>query len=181
MNKDLTNEDDGLWYTVKWYNPYKGYGFVTEHPEGESSDIFLHFSVLESVDLMQVRQGDKIRCEIAPTDSGVQVTDVFEFKAANPFLAESDRLKKGKKINPPRFMIQDDHAPVTEEFAEVKWFSRVKGFGFARVKSMKKDVFIHGALLEELNIVTLKPGTKVKLAVAVSVNGPEARKLVVLD
>jgi cold shock protein len=181
MNKKLTENDEGIWYTVKWYNPYKGYGFVTENPEGNSTDIFLHFSVLESIDLVQVRQGDKLRCEIAPTESGIQVTDVFEFKAANPFLAESDRLRKGKKVNPPRFMLKDDNSTLTEALGEIKWFSRIKGFGFARVKNMKQDVFIHGALLEAIGLATLRPGQKVKLWITPSNNGPEARKLVLID
>ena len=48
MKENLTNEaEKGTWYTVKWYNPYKGYGFVTKDPEGQSPDIFLHFSVIE--------------------------------------------------------------------------------------------------------------------------------------
>lgn len=178
MNKKLTSAlEKGLWYAVKWYNPYKGYGFVTDDSDANSSDIFLHFSVLESIDVMQVRQGDKLLCEIAPTQAGVQVTEVFQLKAANPFLAENDRLKKGKKISPPRFMLQEDNALLNEVEAEVKWFSRLKGFGFAKVKGMKQDVFIHGALLEEINIETLKPGQKVNLWVAVSENGPEARKI----
>jgi CspA family cold shock protein len=178
MKKCLTEGlDRGAWYTVKWYNPYKGYGFVTKNPEGNSPDIFLHFSVLEAIDVVQVRQGDNLLCDVAQTHDGVQVTEVFQLKPSNPFLAESDRLKKGKKINPPRFMMQEDQMPLTEVFAEVKWFSRIKGFGFAKVKELQQDVFIHGALLEEQKITTLKPGQKVQLWVAMSNNGPEARKI----
>jgi CspA family cold shock protein len=178
MKKTLTSAGEkGLWYTVKWYNPYKGYGFVTEDPEGQGKDIFLHFSVLENIDVLQVRQGDKLLCEIAPTEAGVQVTEVFELKSANPFLAENDRLKRGKKIHPPRFMMQEDNVQLNEVSAEIKWFSRIKGFGFAKVKNMKQDIFIHGALLEELHIHTLKPGQRVQLWITMSHNGPEARKI----
>ena len=178
MREILTIEPEkGIWCTVKWYNPYKGYGFVTKDPEGNSPDIFLHFSVLESIDVLQVRQGDKVLCEIATTHDGVQVTEVFSLKSANPFLAESDRLKRGKKISPPRFMMKDDHAQLSEVEAEIKWFSRLKGFGFAKVKGLKQDVFIHGALLEEKRIQSLKPGQKVRLWITTSNSGPEARKI----
>lgn len=178
MKEILTEQPEkGTWCTVKWYNPYKGYGFVTKDPEGNSPDIFLHFSVLESIDVLQVRQGDKVLCEIAKTQDGVQVSEVFNLKSANPFLAESDRLKRGKKISPPRFMMKDDHAQLNEVEAEIKWFSRIKGFGFAKVKGLKQDVFIHGALLEEMHIHTLKPGQTVRLWITVSNNGPEARKI----
>ncbi|QOL19941.1 cold shock domain-containing protein [Candidatus Bodocaedibacter vickermanii] len=178
MKDILTKENEkGMWCTVKWYNPYKGYGFVTKDPEGQSPDIFLHFSVLESIDLLQVRQGDQVLCEVAPTQDGVQVTEVFKLKSANPFLAENDRLKRGKKITPPRFMMHDDHAQLSEVEAEIKWFSKIKGFGFAKVKGLKQDVFIHGALLEEMHIQSLKPGQKVRLWITASNNGPEARKI----
>jgi cold shock protein len=181
MKETLTkNQEKGIWYTVKWYNPYKGYGFVTEDPEGHGKDIFLHFSVLESLDVVQVRQGDKLLCEVAPTQAGVQVIEVFNLKSANPFLAESDRLKRGKKINLPRFMTQEDQAQLNEVDAEIKWFSRIKGFGFAKVKGMKQDVFLHGALLEAIHIQTLKPGQKVHLWITISHNGPEARKIKLL-
>lgn len=181
MKSKLTNEEEkGIWYTVKWYNPYKGYGFVTADPEGQGKDIFLHFSVLESLDVIQVRQGDKLLCEVAPTQAGMQVIEVFKLKSANPFLAESDRLKRGKKITPPRFMTSEDHAPLSEVEAEVKWFSRIKGFGFAKVKGMKQDIFLHGALLEDIKVHTLKPGQKVRLWITTSLNGPEARKIKLL-
>ncbi len=180
INEVLNDEESGLWYTVKWYNPYKGYGFVTKDPDGNSSDIFLHFSVLESLDIVQVRQGDKLLCEIAPTHDGVQVTEVFKIKSANPFLAESNRLKNGKKPSQPRFMLVEDNAKITETDAEIKWFSRIKGFGFARVKGLKTDVFIHGALLEEMHIQGLKPGQKVRLWIATTNSGPEARKIQLL-
>lgn len=178
MKEKLTEQGEkSRWYTVKWYNPYKGYGFVTDNSDRNSSDIFLHFSVLEEIDLLQVRQGDKLLCEVSPTQVGVQVTEIFKVQPANPFLAENDRLKKGKKINPPRFMQQDDNLSLNEAEGEIKWFSRIKGFGFARIKGIKQDVFIHGALLEELKVQTLKPGQKVRLWVAMCANGPEARKL----
>lgn len=29
---------------LKWYNPVKGFGFITPDPEGTKSDIFVHIS-----------------------------------------------------------------------------------------------------------------------------------------
>jgi CspA family cold shock protein len=74
-------------------------------------------------------------------------------------------------------MMHDDQAQLSEVEAEIKWFSKIKGFGFAKVKGLKQDVFIHGALLEEMHIQSLKPGQKVRLWITASNNGPEARKI----
>lgn len=175
---------DAEWFTVRWYNPFKGFGFVTkaEDPNDTSfEDIFLHFSVLEALDLLQVRQGDRILGTIIDRPDGRQICEVFDIKQLNPFLADNEHLQKGRKVSPPRFMIKEDNLELKEVDAIVKWYSRVKGFGFAQINAKGKDIFIHGAVLEKENIETLKPGQKVKLWVTLSESGLEARKINLLS
>ena len=44
--------------TVKWYNPNKGYGFIT--PEDQSKDIFVHSSTLEKSNIRMLIEGQKV-------------------------------------------------------------------------------------------------------------------------
>jgi cold shock CspA family protein len=43
--------------TVKWYNPTKGFGFVS--PDDGSPDVFLHVSVVEQAGLQSLDEGDQ--------------------------------------------------------------------------------------------------------------------------
>ena len=49
--------------TVKWFNPNKGYGFIT--PEDETKDIFVHSSALENSNLRILIEGQKVSYNIA--------------------------------------------------------------------------------------------------------------------
>ncbi len=49
--------------TVKWFNPSKGYGFIT--PEDETKDIFVHSSALENSNIRILIEGQKVSYNIA--------------------------------------------------------------------------------------------------------------------
>ncbi len=64
--------------TVKWFNPTKGYGFIT--PEDGSKDVFVHISTLEKSGINQLNDGQKVSFEIVnnkgkPSASQVQLED----------------------------------------------------------------------------------------------------------
>ncbi len=48
--------------TVKWFNPTKGYGFIT--PEAGGNDVFLHISAVEKAGLRGLDEGQKINYEV---------------------------------------------------------------------------------------------------------------------
>jgi CspA family cold shock protein len=47
--------------TVKWYNPTKGFGFIT--PEGGGSDVFVHVSAVERSGLGSLNEGQRVNYE----------------------------------------------------------------------------------------------------------------------
>lgn len=59
---------------IKWFNPEKGFGFVT--PADGSSDIFLHISALKDAGLQDAPEGSTITCEVGQGRKGVQVVRV---------------------------------------------------------------------------------------------------------
>ena len=43
---------------VKWFNPQKGYGFIT--PDDGKKDIFVHISALEKSGINSLNENDKV-------------------------------------------------------------------------------------------------------------------------
>ncbi len=44
--------------SVKWFNPYKGYGFIS--PDGGGKDIFVHISALETSGIKNLSENQKV-------------------------------------------------------------------------------------------------------------------------
>jgi len=55
--------------TIKWFNAQKGYGFI--QPDGGGKDVFVHISAVERAGLSTLKEGQRLRFEIA-TDRGKQ-------------------------------------------------------------------------------------------------------------
>ena len=62
--------------TVKWFDARKGYGFITR--DDDSSDVFVHFSVIQSAEdeFKVIYEGDIVEFEITDGDKGPQASDL---------------------------------------------------------------------------------------------------------
>lgn len=79
--------------TVKWFNPDKGFGFVT--PSGGGQDVFLHVSALKEAGLQDAPEGSTIRCEVGQGRKGVQVLRVLTLDTSTAVPGESRRSGGG--------------------------------------------------------------------------------------
>jgi len=64
--------------TVKWFNPTKGYGFIT--PDAGGNDVFVHISAVEQSGLQGLAEGQKVEYEISesrgkPAASNLKVVE----------------------------------------------------------------------------------------------------------
>lgn len=48
--------------TVKWFNPTKGFGFIT--PDDGGADVFVHISAVERSGLGSIQEGQKLSYEL---------------------------------------------------------------------------------------------------------------------
>ena len=53
---------------VKWYDPYKGYGFI--QPEDGSKDAFVHISAIERAGETTLKEGQKVSYELVTGRNG---------------------------------------------------------------------------------------------------------------
>lgn len=140
---------------VKWFDPAKGFGFIIADDGGP--DILLHANVLRNFGQGSVADAARITVMVQMTARGAQAVEVLQIlppegDAAAPIedLGDSDAA---------------EIAALPLEPARVKWFDKVKGFGFANVFGRPEDVFIHIEVLRRSGFADLGPGEAVCLRV----------------
>ena len=58
---------------VKWFNPEKGFGFITSE---EGKDIFVHFSAIQADGYKSLEEGQTVDYDVTETDRGPQAQNV---------------------------------------------------------------------------------------------------------
>ncbi len=59
--------------TVKWFNPEKGFGFIT--PE-EGPDVFVHFSAIQGAGYRNLEENQKVEFDVSQGQKGPQASNV---------------------------------------------------------------------------------------------------------
>lgn len=59
---------------VKWFNEEKGFGFIVKD---DGSDIFVHFSAIQSKGFKTLKEGQRVRFDIGEGRKGPAATNVF--------------------------------------------------------------------------------------------------------
>ena len=59
--------------TVKWFNPKKGYGFITKD---EGGDVFVHYSAIDMEGFRTLQEGQKVEFDIQNSEKGPQAVNV---------------------------------------------------------------------------------------------------------
>jgi CspA family cold shock protein len=59
---------------VKWFNPTKGYGFLTN--DDSNSDVFIHISEVEKAGIGQLNEGQKVKFNIVENNGREAAADI---------------------------------------------------------------------------------------------------------
>ncbi len=138
----------GVLGTVAWYEPAKGYGFIT--PDGGGAEIFVHSSAIVGGGV--VSEGQRVAFLVVDGEKGPQADHLL------PLGAQAAQQA-----------VASDGADGT-----VSWYDGDKGFGFIAPDSGGPDVFVHVRALAG-GLTELHEGDRVTYDVAVSEKGPQAR------
>ena len=60
--------------SVKWFNAEKGFGFIT--PDDSDSDVFVHYSEIQSGGFRTLEENQRVEFEIGQGQKGPQATGV---------------------------------------------------------------------------------------------------------
>ncbi|KAJ53081.1 CspA family cold shock protein [Clostridium tetanomorphum] len=59
--------------TVKWFNPTKGFGFISVESE---EDVFVHFSAIQTDGYKTLQEGQNVQFEVVEGAKGPQAANV---------------------------------------------------------------------------------------------------------
>ena len=152
--------------SVKWFDPTKGFGFIVAEAGGP--DILLHVNALRNFGQSSVCDRAGIEVSVQQTQRGLQAVEVFDVTPPPDLDPETDEVIE---VEDPAI------ADLPLEPARIKWFDKIKGFGFANCFGRPEDVFIHMEVLRKSGFAELQPGEAVGLRI---VEGERGRMAVAI-
>jgi cold shock protein len=135
---------------IKWFDVSKGFGFIV--PDNGMPDVLLHVTCLRRDGYQTAYEGARVVCEVLQRSKGLQAFRIVS-------------MDESTAIHPAQMPPARTHVTVQPtsglERAVVKWFNRLRGFGFLTRGEGTPDIFVHMETLRRYGIAELRPGQTV--------------------
>ncbi|CAH1672696.1 MULTISPECIES: cold-shock protein [unclassified Chelatococcus] len=143
---------------IKWFDVSKGFGFIV--PDNGMPDVLLHVSCLRRDGYETANEGARVVCEAVQRARGLQAFRIISMDETSAIHPSELPARTRVTVVPTSGLEQ----------VEVKWFNRLRGFGFVTRGEGTPDIFVHMETLRRYGLMELKPGQMVLVRFG---NGPK--------
>lgn len=157
---------------VKWFNPTKGYGFITLDNGG---DAFCHASALQALGHADVPPGTTIVCDLTDSQRGLQVVTVHDVDTST---AEAAAPHGPGRFGHGGFHDSGPAGPMVE--GRIKFFNDQKGFGFVMPDNGSGDIYLHASALRRSGIQAVEPEQRIRYSTRQGHKGVEVDRVEII-